>query len=100
MPHDCAGRADLAAEIRSGATTDSEAEPVWKESRSRKTNTREEDSGEGSAWGDANEPERSREVRQHVEEGKASQWRPYMQKGDVSSMDLDAICMPRYPHQP
>ena len=69
MPHDCAGRADLAAEIRSGATTDSEAEPVWKESRRRKTSTREEDSGEGSAWGDANEPERSREVRQHVEEG-------------------------------
>ena len=98
MSHDSAGRADLAAEIQCGATTDWEAKPVWRKSRRRKINTREEDSGEDSAWGDADEPERSRGVSQHAEEGEASQWRPYRQKGHVTSLDLDAICMPRPPH--
>ena len=62
--------------------------------------TREVNSGEGSAGGDANEPERSRGISQHAEEGETSQWWPYRQKGTVSSLDLDAICMPRPPHQP
>ena len=95
-----ADRADLAVEIHTGAMTDSGAEQGWRKSSRRRISTREEGSGEGSARGDATEPERSEGVNQHVEEGEASQWRPYRQKGTFSSLDLDAICMPRPPHQP
>ena len=60
----------------------------------------EKGSGNDSACGGASEPERSRDNIQNVNQGQASQWRPYMQKGKVSSMDLDAICMPTPRHHP
>ena len=100
MSHGSAGRADLAVEIHTGATTDSGAEQGWRTSSRRRISTREEGSEEGSARGDATEPEKIEGVSQHAEEGEASQWRAYRQKGNISSLDLDAICMPRPPHQP
>ena len=84
----------------SACRADSGAEQGWERSSRRKINTREEESGEYSARDDAQEPERSRDIIEHVEEGEASQCQPCRRKVNISSLDLDAICMPRPPHQP
>ena len=100
MSLDSASRAEVAAETHRGAPDYSETAQGRRKSSGRMMNISEKSSGEASAWNEANELERSRDSVQHIDEGQASQWQPYRQKGNVLSLDLDAICMLWPPHQP